>query len=346
MIVWDYPSAEICGAVHRLNHAQRYASFLETVREWKAHWRQPRQETLTPVSSRPRRGLGRNDLPLIVATRDSRGLLPSFLTHYRGLGVTRFLVVDEHSSDGSRDLLLEQPDVELYSPSLNYADALRGKLWREAIVRLYGRNRWYVNVDVDEFLVYDRYRSRALPEVVARLNQLGLKRLAAPMIDLYPTGAIESAAIPESAERMPWQAAPMFDADGYSFEVGLRSMRIRGGVIRRAFAGDLELVKFPVVYWDALTVLARSIHYPLPYWRNFGMIGGALLHFRFVAGFKKRTFEAVATGQYAGQSRFYRDVLKSGVDISNASLCGPQSIRYEGDRQLSELGFFAPIFDG
>jgi len=277
--------------------------------------------------------------------RNNHLLLPSFLAHYRRLGVTRFLVVDDHSTDGTCDVLLSQPDVDLFRPSLSYAQALRGKLWREAVVRCYGRHRWYVNVDADEYLVYDQYQSRSLREVIARMRMLGIDRLAAPMIDLYPTGTIESAQFADLADRMPWEAVPLFDADGYSFEFGRRSMRIRGGVVRRAFAADIELVKFPIINWDTMTVLARSIHYPLPYWRNFGPIGGALLHFRFVTGFACRAAEAVATGQYAGQSKFYKDVLKSDFDLSNASLRGRCSVRFEGDRQLSDLGFFVRLFD-
>jgi hypothetical protein len=169
--------------------------------------------------------------------------------------------------------------------------------------------------------------------------------MAAPMIDLYPHGAIDSASTTASAGRMPWEAAPFFDADGYSFDIGLRSMRIRGGVVRHAFGADIELIKFPIIYWDALTVLARSIHYPLPYWRNFGIVGGALLHFRFVTGLKDKAIEAAASGQYAGQSRFYKDLLKSGVDLSGASLHSWRSARFQGDRQMSDLGFFARLFD-
>lgn len=345
MIALEYPSVAVSGAARRLTHAQRYSAFTETVRELKAHWRQPQRERLTPASRDAGRSLGRHDVPLIVATRNSRVLVPSFLNHYRRLGVTRFLVVDEHSSDGTRELLLDQGDVDVFSPSLNYSDALRGKLWREAIVQRYGRGRWYVNVDIDEYLIYEKYERRTLPDLIARLRRLGLKRVAAPMVDLYPAGPIESGNIEETAGRMPWEAVPMFDAHGYSLQVGRRSLRIRGGVLRRAFGADLELVKFPIVYWDAVTALARSIHYPLPYWRNFGVIGAALLHFRFVAGFKSRTLDAAATGQYAGRSRFYNDVLNSGIDLDHVSLYGPCSRRYEGERQLRELGFYARVFD-
>jgi hypothetical protein len=344
-IVWKYPSSELSSGVYQRNHAQRYASFISTVRDWKAYRRIPQREVLTPISSHAPRRLRPGDIPLIVAMQNNHVLLPSFLVHYRRLGVTRFLVVDDHSTDGTYEILLSQPDVDLYRPSLSYAQALRGKLWREAVVRRYGRHRWYVNVDADEYLVYDRYQSCSLREVIDRMRMLGINRLVAPMIDLYPDGTIESAEFADLADRMPWEAAPLFDADGYSFEVGPRTMRIRGGVVRRAFAADIELIKFPIIYWDTLTVLARSIHYPLPYWRNFGLIGGALLHFRFVPGFTYKVTEAVATGQYAGHSKFHKDVLKSNFDLSDASLRGRCSVRFEGDRQLSDLGFFARLFD-
>ena len=41
-------------------------------------------------------------------------MLDDFLRHYRALGVDRFVVLDNGSTDGSVDLLARQPDVDLY----------------------------------------------------------------------------------------------------------------------------------------------------------------------------------------------------------------------------------------
>ena len=94
------------------------------------------------------------DLPLIVISRNERRLIDPFLEHYRRLGVTRFLWLDDRSADGSREILTDQADVDLLASNVSYREAHRGRLWREMIIDRYGRNRWYVMVDTDEFLVF------------------------------------------------------------------------------------------------------------------------------------------------------------------------------------------------
>src|SRR5262245_54956089 len=59
------------------------------------------------------RALAATDLPLILVTRDSAHLLPAFLRHYQKLGVTRFIVLDDRSSDETRAILSGRPDVDV-----------------------------------------------------------------------------------------------------------------------------------------------------------------------------------------------------------------------------------------
>src|SRR5690606_14778872 len=52
-------------------------------------------------------------ITLVACMRDEAIRLPDFLRHYRDLGVSRFILIDNHSRDGSRELALAAPDVEL-----------------------------------------------------------------------------------------------------------------------------------------------------------------------------------------------------------------------------------------
>lgn len=52
--------------------------------------------------------------------RNEYDLLASFLEDYRYLGVVRFVIVDNDSSDGSCELLLQQPDVDVYHAAGSY----------------------------------------------------------------------------------------------------------------------------------------------------------------------------------------------------------------------------------
>ena len=56
--------------------------------------------------------------------------------------------------------------------TVRYGEARRGKLWREALFARYGKNRWYLNIDADEYLVYDRCFEKPLPDLIAQLERL------------------------------------------------------------------------------------------------------------------------------------------------------------------------------
>src|SRR5689334_13496512 len=91
---------------------------------WAQSWTKTavnRMKRLVPFRVRPRtdakivrggakefRPLSVNDFPLIVLTHDDMRFLPSFFAHYRAMGVTRFICLDDASTDGSADFITAQ----------------------------------------------------------------------------------------------------------------------------------------------------------------------------------------------------------------------------------------------
>lgn len=51
-------------------------------------------------------------------------------------------------------------DVDLYGSDLGYRETARGAYCRDELIHLYGRNRWYLSLDADEFLVFPRSETR------------------------------------------------------------------------------------------------------------------------------------------------------------------------------------------
>ncbi len=248
---------------------------------------------LTEGGQRP---LGKGDIPVVFNTHNDRKLMPSFLAHYRGLGVTRFICVDDVSSDGTRDYLLAQADVDLWSSPVRYRDARRGREWREALFERYGWDRWYLNVDSDEFLIYEDCENRPLGALLQALESRGEKRLAAPMLDMYPPGRLGAATLDSDDGRMPWEIADHFDGSGYEISYTKRAISITGGPRKRKFAHLLELIKYPVIFWDKECSLGVSIHQPLPCERNFPAVSGVLLHFKFFSDYKEKIDRQSPTG--------------------------------------------------
>jgi hypothetical protein len=309
----------------------------ETLREG---WRLPGNPAMTLEPIRAVRRLSSDDVPLVVVTRNEMALLTSFVAHYRRLGVTRFLVVDDRSTDGTAEFLAGQPDVDLYRSNIRYGEADRGKLWRQAFVDRYGHDRWYVLVDADEFLVTSP--PLTVREIAARLRRHGISHLPAPMLDLYPPGPVHEAGV--SAGTDPASVASHYDASGYDLVANSRGWRLLGGPRRRIFKQHLELMKYPLMYWSRFSGLKRTIHAPTPYWRNLAPISGALLHFKFMSGFEERFAEAVSNAQHWNSAGHYSEMLIRLKSIEQFEMADAGvSVRYEGPADLVQRGFMAAL---
>lgn len=280
------------------------------------------------------------DLPLMFVTHNDMALLPYFLRHYRALGVTRFICVDDVSTDGAREYLATQPDVDLWTSPIRYGEARRGRNWREALFAHYGYDRWYVNVDSDEFLIYDGYQTRPLPELISVLKNAKAMRLAAPMIDMYPgPGGCE----PDEENGTPWQFSNCFDADGYAVKLDKRAISLKGGPRRRCFGENNEMMKYPLLYWDRSCFFGASAHQPLPYERNFITVFGVLLHIKFFTDYRSKIREAATEKQHYNGAEHYQAMMDELDRSGYLSFVHDRSVQFRDAQQMIDLGLMTKI---
>ncbi|OAP35811.1 hypothetical protein AU381_16630 [Sinorhizobium glycinis] len=306
---------------------------------WRVTARERRNiEKVTITPTKEMRPLEAADLPLIFVTHNEMALIPAFLSHYRRLGVTRFICLDDLSTDGSREYLLDQPDVDVWTSPIRFEAARRGRRWREALFECYGYNRWYLNVDSDEFLVYDQCLREPLKALIEVLEEHGIKRLPAPMLDFYPAGDGTS-----GNGNMPWHAVDHIDCSGYEIGFLKRGISVKGGPRKRLFGEDNELIKYPLIYWDKWCRFGSSIHRPLPYNRNFSPIWGVLLHFKFFTNYREKIAEAVSNKQHYNGSQHYQALQRELDNAGAIQFVGEPSIRFLNPEQLIDLGFMPTI---
>ncbi|SDA92065.1 Glycosyl transferase family 2 [Sinorhizobium sp. NFACC03] len=324
------------------NLFDRLITWYESAKVERRERTESREVDLRCVSPQGQTSLYPDDLPLVFLSRNDAKLMPGFLTHYRSLGVTRFICVDDASTDGTREYLLGEPDVDLWASALRYAEARRGRLWREALFARYGGDRWYLNVDSDEFLIYDDCENRTLWSVIHTLEDLKISRLPAPTLDMYPVN-LGTADVNQLKTRAPWEVADHFDSRGYSLATTTRAITVKGGARHREFESDLELIKYPLIFWDEDCRFGASIHQPLPYQRNFSSVLGALLHFKFFADYEKVIEDAVADGQYFDGSAAYAKMTEALAGTGALQLFSHSSVKFGGSKQLLRLGFITPV---
>ena len=114
--------------------------------------------------------LSKDDFPLVVITHNDIRLMASFFRHYRSMGVTRFFCLDDASTDGTQDFVLDQPDADLFTSNVRYKDADRGKIWREKLSNILRHNRWYLTVHLDEYFLYESISRETIGEYTRRLD--------------------------------------------------------------------------------------------------------------------------------------------------------------------------------
>jgi len=271
-----------------------------------------------------------------------------WLSHYRALGVSHFLIVDNASDDGTSEFLRKQPDVSLWITSHSYKASRFGVDWLTCLQIKHGVGRWCLTVDADELLVYPDSDTRGLFALTQYLDSKGLEAFGALMLDMYPKGPIGQSSHYGGGD--PLLTLLWFDANNYRAKVHpvFGNLWIQGGVRDRMFFGsqpDLSptLNKIPLVKWRRNFAYITSTHQILPRRLNdvfdFGelaRVSGVLLHTKFLPNIAEKSNEELARRQHFENSDLYQSYYKALID--NPNLWGDLSVKYSGIAQLETLG--------
>lgn len=181
------------------------------------------------------------EIRAFLCVRDEIDRLPWLLEHHRGLGVHRFLVIDNGSRDGTAEFVLAQPDAHLFAASGSYEQARNGIDWIEALLHVYGQRRWCLVLDADEQFIYPDCETVTLARFCRALSESGRDCLPTQFIDLYADAPILQTHL--APDVPPLVACPYFDASGY-VELPVHASgfpRVYGGPRARLFWPEIDL---------------------------------------------------------------------------------------------------------
>ncbi|MBV1798780.1 glycosyltransferase family 2 protein [Siccirubricoccus sp. G192] len=112
--------------------------------------------------------------------------LPAALQHLRALGVDRTILVDNRSSDDTREIAARDPSVHLIDAPGSYAGSNFGVDWTNALLDRYARGHWVLVVDADELLVFPGSDQAGLRPLCAHLDAIGSEALPTVLLDCFP----------------------------------------------------------------------------------------------------------------------------------------------------------------
>lgn len=250
------------------------------------------------------------DSPIVICViKDDMARIGAFLEHYRMLGVERFVFMDNGSTDGTFELLQDQPDVDLWLCRVPYTTERR-EAWITRLLAHYGFGRWYLCVDSDELFVYPGCEFAPIRKFVAACEGRGERRARSIMLDMY------------SDKPMPLEddgddirkTYRFFDVDTYETVAKEKLDEVRGGPRSRMLssggAAKFLLTKHPLFRFDRGDVQGFS-HFQFPYDDNYGLeCRSALLHFKFLANDMAKYIERANQGNYASGSLEYKEYAR------------------------------------
>jgi Glycosyl transferase family 2/Methyltransferase domain len=283
---------------------------------------------------------------LCAATvRDEADLLPYFLQYHEDLGVDRFLVVDNLSEDGTRELLLDHPKVHLWQTGMRYWPANAGTAWIEVLFRAFARGHWCLVVDPDELFYYPDVETRSLRQLCDELDQSAKVAMHAVLLDMYSDCPMREALYHSGQD--PVEVTPFFDREFFHLRATAGPWRnfegFVGGLRRRAFGDDSRpfLSKFPLFRYTTDRVIAGGAHSTNALPEEIASERGAVLHFKFMARFVERLENELQDRRSDAQDSSESYVTYEQALISDPELClyDPEhSIRLRDSRQLVEIG--------
>lgn len=284
---------------------------------------------------------------LVCCARNERGRFPAFLAHYRRLGVRHFLVIDNGSTDGLADALATEDDCSVWHAGGSYKESRFGMDWCNHLLARHGVGKWCVTVDPDEFLVYPHCEYRGLRNLTAHMEAIRQDSLFALLLDTYSDRPLSQTQLEPGAD--PFALCPYFDRFNLTQrpDDDKQSVWVQGGVRMRRFFADMPdrapaLNKVPLVRWRrGLRYLSSTHHLSdpalnCPQRARPEAVSGVLAHFKYLDVLSAKAAEEMQRGQHYAGSTEYRAYAQAG----DLTLFDPQiSVRYEGSRQLQQLGF-------
>lgn len=317
------------------NELKKYVSYYQENDRDPEVYRQMRDFVSTPLSLySDKLILDENECvpTVIVVVKNELDRMKLFMDHYRRLGVHQFIIVDNDSTDGTREYLAKQQGTRVYLVKEPF-QTQKKQAWIEKVLAITGYNRWYIVVDSDELLDYVGSENHSIEELIQIEKKKGKLRLQGYMVDMYSESPLF--AVQCSYEKIP-QVFSLFDKSSYAEE---KPNKISGGPRSRLFGLKMLLSKQSIFYFKPEMIYANSHYVYLPGSKSYEENIFVIKHYKFFERDRTVYEDHVKKGNYYNGSQKYKVIMSHINEAQEVSCVYDQSVAYETSESLKQLPF-------
>lgn len=282
------------------------------------------------------------DEPIVIcALRNEIERLAIIMDYYRNvLHVKCFAMIDNGSSDGSREYLMKQEDTIVYHASEKY-NSMQRSAWVCRVMEDLGLNRWYLAIDADECFAYPDYERCDLKTYTMRLRQKSIYVVKSLLLELYPKHDLFVEEGENFIKDYVW-----FDPDGDDYIYDRDSHVIYGGLHKRVFGSNWTLRNtFKLICPDEKRFVI-SAHEMYPFYEGAAAVYGAIvLHYKFLPHDMEKIKSIIADGNYANGSAMYKTYYKTFTVDGVKNFWNEKSQLWEGTKSFKYFEFINNLMD-
>jgi glycosyltransferase involved in cell wall biosynthesis len=278
---------------HNLERLQRFYSYLRT------------RLAFRHISGPTFFELGEEEVVCVILGKDIEYYLPYLIAWHQGLGVGKFIYVDNASTDRSLDIAAEHENIIAVRCTAPYKAYQRHIRYYGA--SLFCRGGWRLVVDADELFDYPGSDRMPIEALTARLNRTGQTAVVSQMLDMVPRESLTALGplgFEDSVARFCWydlsavQKLDYHDDNIYDLswffqknEITNEDIKVYTGGIRGLHFGERCLLTKHPLYKPGPGVMPFHPHVTSGV--RCAEFSGVLRHYKFAGDFIARETERV-----------------------------------------------------
>jgi hypothetical protein len=134
-----------------------------------------------------------DELAVLCLVRNGRPFVKTFVDHYLALGARHLFFLDNGSTDGTVELLLDYENVTVLRTGLPFKEYQISM--KQYLFERFGQGRWALFADIDELFDYPFSETVDLGSFLRYLTERSYTAVAAQMLDMFPEKPLSDVAV-------------------------------------------------------------------------------------------------------------------------------------------------------